>query len=83
MLSEKNAQEINRQIEDELRSLKWAHSEDRRTRIMNRIKELKALLDELDSESSVSADDEIVISLDEVVDTLRDIFRRRRNRHQN
>jgi hypothetical protein len=82
MLSDENVAEINRQMNLALKDLANSHTPYFRNKALTRIRELKEIMDELgvDTEKDEETVDEVVISLDEVVDTLRDLFRRRKNR---
>lgn len=81
MLSDENVAELNRQLNQALKELATSHTPYFREKARIRIREIKTLMDELGVDSEEAVDPgEVVISLDEVVDTLRELFHRRKNR---
>lgn len=82
MLSDENIAELNRQMNIALKELANSHTPYFRNKALTRIRELKEVMSELgvETENTTETVDEVVISLDEVIDTFRDLFHRRKNR---
>ena len=74
MLSQRNIDKVNRQIESEIRSLGWTTDPARREQIFSTIKELKALLGEEEKPANQTND------ILELVDAVRDLIREFRRR---
>jgi hypothetical protein len=82
MLSDENIAELNRQLNRALKDLDLSLTSYSRNRALTRINEIKSLMNELgaNDENEVDSSDEILVSLDELFDTVRELFRRCKNR---